>query len=182
MSGFGLDRISAPRGVAIVGGSRRRSSIGALILRNIQNGGFAGEIAVVNPIYAAIDHATTAPDLKSLPFVPDLIVITAPAPAIPQIIADAGKCGVAGAVIISSGLGHGPGSIVEAVPGCSAESTSAIDMAIPHCAAILFAGSRFASRADRSGRSASVVWPRRASSGSHSAAARIWSQAFGVTS
>ena len=42
MSSFGLDRIFAPRRVAIVGASRRPTSIGALILKNIQNGGFAG--------------------------------------------------------------------------------------------------------------------------------------------
>ena len=153
MSSFGFDRIFAPRRVAIVGGSRRPSSIGALVLRNIQNGGFAGEIAVVNPIYAAIDHATTAPDLKSLPFVPDLIVITAPAPAIPQIIADAGKCGVAGAVIISSGLGHGPGSIAEAVE----KAARAYKMRIvgPNCLGVMFPdvalNASFAARHPRSG-------------------------------
>src|SRR6516225_7681849 len=75
MSSFGLDRIFAPRRVAIVGASRRPTSIGALILKNIQNGGFAGEIAVVNPKYGAIDGVATSPDLKSLSFVPDLIVI-----------------------------------------------------------------------------------------------------------
>lgn len=138
MSSFGLDRIFAPRRVAIVGGSRRPSSIGALILQNIQNSGFAGEIAVVNPKYEAIDGVTTSPDLKSLPFVPDLIVVTAPASAISQIIGDAGERGVPGAVIISSGLGHGPGSIAEAV-----EKTARIHkMRIvgPNCLGVMFPG------------------------------------------
>ena len=83
MSTFDLDRIFAPSNVAIVGGSPRPSSLGAIILQNIVNGGFAGEIAVVNPKYAAIDGRTTYPDLQVVPFVPDLIVVTAPAPAIP---------------------------------------------------------------------------------------------------
>jgi len=87
MSTFGLERIFAPRRVAIVGGSSRRSSIGAIILRNMTGGGFAGEIAVVNPRYREIDGRETYPDLQALPFVPDLIVITAPAAAIPKIIA-----------------------------------------------------------------------------------------------
>jgi acetyltransferase len=51
MSSFGLDRIFAPRHVAIVGGSRRPSSIGALVLQNVQKAGSAGKIAVVNPRY-----------------------------------------------------------------------------------------------------------------------------------
>ncbi len=138
MSSFGLDRIFAPRRVAIVGGSRRPSSIGALILQNIQQSGFAGEIAVVNPKYQAIDGVTTSPDLTSLPFVPDLIVVTAPASAIPAIIEDAGGRGVPGAVIISSGLGHGPGSMADAVE----KAARAHKMRIigPNCLGVMFPG------------------------------------------
>jgi len=138
MSSFGLDRIFAPRRIAIVGGSRRPASIGALILQNIKNGGFAGEMAVVNPDYGAIGGIRTSPDLKSLPFVPDLIVVTAPASATPEIIREAAECGVAGAVIVSSGLGHGPGSIAETV-----ESTARIGkMRIigPNCLGMMFPG------------------------------------------
>src|SRR5580693_7984353 len=101
MSVFGLDRVFAPRKVAIVGGSPRPSSLGSIILQNIVTGGFAGEIAVVNPKYASIHGRTTYPDLKAVPFVPDLVVITAPAPAIPDIVAEAGQRSAAGAVIIS---------------------------------------------------------------------------------
>jgi len=153
MSSFGLDRIFAARRVAIVGGSRRPSSIGALILQNIQKGGFAGEIAVVNPKYGRIDGLTTAPDLKSLALVPDLIVITAPAPAVPQIIADAGECGVAGAVIISSGLGHGPGSGTDAVEKAARHRKMRIIG--PNCLGVMFPGialnASFAARHPRPG-------------------------------
>jgi acetyltransferase len=138
MSSFGLDRIFAPRHVAIVGGSRRPSSIGALILQNIQKGGFAGEIAVVNPNYERIDGVTTCPNLKSLRSVPDLIVVTAPAPAIPQIIKDAGERGAAGAVIVSSGLGHGPGSMAEAVE--KAARTHKMRIVGPNCLGVMFPG------------------------------------------
>ncbi|MGY3486519.1 acetyltransferase [Bradyrhizobium sp. USDA 4011] len=82
---------------------------------NLKACGFSGRIAVVNPNYTAIDGEVTFPDLKSLPFVPDLLAITAPATAIPGIISDAAAVGVAGAVILSSGLGHGVGSFAETV-------------------------------------------------------------------
>src|SRR5262245_65046094 len=56
----------------------------------------------------------TARRIDRLPFAPELIVVTAPAREIPDIIAAAGKRGAAGAVIVSAGLGHGPGSLSEA--------------------------------------------------------------------
>ncbi|MEH2672174.1 MULTISPECIES: bifunctional acetate--CoA ligase family protein/GNAT family N-acetyltransferase [Bradyrhizobium] len=115
MSTFGLDRVLSPRSVALVGGSSRPSSLGLAVLMNLKACGFAGRIAVVNPNYTAIDGEITSPDLKSLPFVPDLVAITAPAAAIPGIISDAAAVGVAGAVILSAGLGHGAGSLAETV-------------------------------------------------------------------
>src|SRR6185312_1476811 len=138
MSTFGLEQIFTPRSVAIVGGSRRPSSIGRIVLRNIADGGFKGRIAVVNPNYETIDHQGTFRDFKALPFAPDLIVITAPASAIPGIIEAAGERGVKGAVIISSGLGHGAGSLAEVV----AKTARARKMRIvgPNCLGIMFPG------------------------------------------
>ena len=136
MSTFGLERIFAPRRVAVIGGSSRRSSIGAIILRNMTSGGFAGEIAVVNPRHREIGGRKTYPDIKALPFVPDLIVITAPAAAVPEIIAQAGERGVGGAVIVSSGLGHGAGSLADAVE----KTARARKMRIvgPNCLGVMF--------------------------------------------
>ncbi|QOZ28493.1 bifunctional acetate--CoA ligase family protein/GNAT family N-acetyltransferase [Bradyrhizobium sp. CCBAU 51753] len=115
MSTFGLERVFAPRAIALVGGSSRASSLGLAVLLNLKATGFAGRIAVVNPNYAVVDGEPTVANIKSLPFVPDLIVITAPAAAIPEIIADAASAGVAGAVILSAGLGHGVDSLAEGV-------------------------------------------------------------------
>ncbi|RYM34427.1 bifunctional acetate--CoA ligase family protein/GNAT family N-acetyltransferase [Bradyrhizobium elkanii] len=115
MSTFGLDRVLSPRSVALVGGSSRPSSLGLAVLMNLKTCGFAGRIAVVNPKYTAIDGEITSRDIKSLPFVPDLVAITAPAAAIPGIISDAAAVGAAGAVILSAGLGHGAGSLAETV-------------------------------------------------------------------
>src|SRR6202140_1954470 len=45
---------------------------------------------------------------------PNWLVITAPATAVPSLIDEAGKRGAAGALIITSGLGQGAGSLAEA--------------------------------------------------------------------
>lgn len=136
MSDFGLQKAFAPRGLALVGGSPRPSSLGAKVLRNLRDGAFAGKIGVVNPIHPSIGGLKTCRDLSSLPFVPDLLVITAPAPAIPDIIQEAGKLGVAGAVIISSGLGHGPGSIAEKVAQIA--RANKVRIIGPNCLGIMF--------------------------------------------
>ena len=113
MSTFGLERVFSPRSIAVVGGSPRPSSLGAAVLRNIKASGFGGKVGVVNRQYADVDGVPTVPDLKSLPFTPDLVVISAPAAAVPEIVAEAALAGVAGAAILSAGLGHGAGSLAD---------------------------------------------------------------------
>ncbi len=111
MSTYRLDRVLSPRAVALIGASRRPGSLGAAILKNMRQAGFDGPVGLVNARYAEIGGVATTASLAKLPFVPDLIVVTAPAPAIPDIINEAGELGVAGAVIVSAGLGHGEGSL-----------------------------------------------------------------------
>lgn len=114
MSTYRLSNVLAPRSVALVGASPRQGSLGAAVLQNIREGGFAGEIGIVNPRYGEIAGMKVVSSIDRLPFAPELVVVTAPAREIPEIIAAAGQRGAAGAVIISAGLGHGPGSISEA--------------------------------------------------------------------
>jgi acetyltransferase len=114
MSTYRLSNVLAPRSVALVGASPRQGSLGSAILGNIRSGGFTGEIGIVNPRYGEIAGMKPARHIDKLPFAPELIVVTAPAREIPDIIDAAGKRGAAGAVIVSAGLGHGPGSIAEA--------------------------------------------------------------------
>ncbi len=64
--------------------------------------------------YAEIEGIKAAANLDALAMPPDVLVVTAPAPAVPAIIATAGSKGIAAAVIISAGLGHGPGSLADA--------------------------------------------------------------------
>lgn len=114
MSTYRLSSLLSPRSVALVGASPRPGSVGSAVVRNLLAARFRGELGIVNPNYAEIGGVATARTLTELSFVPELMIVTAPARAVPDIIADAGKRGVAGAVIISAGLGHGAGSLAEA--------------------------------------------------------------------
>src|SRR6266481_2261364 len=115
MSTYRFTNLLLPHSVALVGASPRWGSVGRAILGNIRKAGFKGDFALLNSHHAEIDGVATIGSLTKLPFVPELVIVTAPAPAIPGIVDEAGKNGTAGAVIVSAGLGHGAGSLADAV-------------------------------------------------------------------
>ena len=51
MSTYRLDRLVAPRSLAVVGASPRETSVGRHVIANIVAAGFAGPVHVVNPNY-----------------------------------------------------------------------------------------------------------------------------------
>src|SRR5216683_3043889 len=114
MSTYRLKNLLSPRSVALIGASPRRGSVGRAVLENIRKARFEGEFALVNSHYAEIGGVATVGSVDKLPFVPELVVMTAPAAAIPYLIDQAGRRGSAGALIISAGLGHGAGSLADA--------------------------------------------------------------------
>ncbi|MDU0960731.1 MAG: CoA-binding protein, partial [Bradyrhizobium sp.] len=113
MSTYRLRNLLLPRSIALVGGSPRPNSVGRAILDNIMKAGFEGKLGLVNSRYRDIAGIGSVGSLGELPFVPELVVITTPPPSIPDLIDGAGALGAAGALIITSGLGHGPGSLAD---------------------------------------------------------------------
>ena len=111
MSTYHLDQLFAPRSIALVGASPRASSTGRAVLANLRHAGFAGALRLVNPHYGEIEGVAAVRSFDALPETPDLVVIAAPPPAVPAIVAAAGEKGSAAAIIITSGLGHGAGSL-----------------------------------------------------------------------
>jgi acetyltransferase len=114
MSTYRLDRLFQPRSVALLGGSPRTGSLGRTVLERLRSAGFGGTLNVVNPRHAEIGGMATVPSLRALPEPPEVVVVTAPAPAVPGLLEEAGALGVGAAVVISAGLGHGAGSHAEA--------------------------------------------------------------------
>jgi len=115
MSTYHLKNLLSPKSVALIGASPRQTSVGRAILRNIHRAKFKGEFGLVNTHYAEIEGVSTVDRIGKLPFVPELVVITTPAATIPDLVEQAGARGVPGALIITSGLGHGAGSLAETV-------------------------------------------------------------------
>jgi acetyltransferase len=138
MSTYHLKNLLSPRSVALVGARPRPGSVGRAILRNIREAKFQGDFALANTHYSEIDGVMTVDSLGKLPFTPELVVITAPAAAVPGIIDEAGTRGAAGALIVSAGLGHGAGSLAEAAE--RAAQKYGMRLIGPNCLGIMIPG------------------------------------------
>ena len=104
MSIRNLDKLFNPKSVALIGASPRPGSVGAVIARNLRRAGFAGEVMFVNPNHPTIHGLIVHPNIACLPRAPDLAVIATPAETVPSLIAELGKGGTRGAVIITAGF------------------------------------------------------------------------------
>jgi acetyltransferase len=138
MSTYRLKNLLSPRSVALVGASPRRASVGRAVLENIGSSKFNGQFALVNQRYAEISGVAAVDSLDKLPFVPELVIITTPAAEIPAIIDQAGRLGSAGALIVTAGLGQGPGSLHEAT--LAAARAHGMRLIGPDCLGIMMPG------------------------------------------
>jgi acetyltransferase len=135
MSTYRLDKLFSPRSVAVIGASPREKSPGRAVLKNLCRGGFAGEIVLVNPHYDAIEGVRAVKSYDALPGAPDLVVIAVPPPAVPALVATAGQRGTAAGIILTAGLGHGPGSLAER---CEKNARAAgLRLVGPNCLGVL---------------------------------------------
>ena len=88
MSTYRLEKLFSPRSVAVVGGSPRTTSPGRAVLKNLHSAGFKGSISLVNPHYP--EGVRSVGTVQELAEAPDLLVIAAPAPSVPAIVAASG--------------------------------------------------------------------------------------------
>ncbi len=108
-----IRRLLEPRATAVLGVSgASKTGFGRIILNNIKKCGLPVEhLYVVKEGESQIDGVRCVPNLAALPEVVDLLVVAAPATAMPQVTRDiiaSGKVGAA--VIIPGGLGEKEGS------------------------------------------------------------------------
>jgi acetyltransferase len=93
-----------PRSIALVGASDRPGTVGAVLARNLLEGGFEGQLLFVNPRLDKLHGRTVHRDVASLPAVPELAVIATPATMVPGLVSDLGARGCRAAVVISAGF------------------------------------------------------------------------------
>ncbi len=99
-----LNYLFRPKSVAVIGASNKPRSVGATVLANLLQGGFAGPIMAVNPKYKTLADLPVYPNVNALPTTPDLAVICTPPATIPGLLAELGERGTKAAVVLTAGL------------------------------------------------------------------------------
>jgi acetate---CoA ligase (ADP-forming) len=104
-----------PGSIALVGASDKPDSIGGLLLANLRQSGFTGPMYPINPRHQVIQGMTAYPDLASCPARPDLAMVAVPAPAVADVVGQAGVLGVRAVCVVSAGFAEigGPGRALQ---------------------------------------------------------------------
>ena len=102
-----LERILAPRSVAVVGVSSKPESLSGRLLANLKAAGFRGGVYPINPRATTISDLACFPTVAAVPEAVDLAVIMVPRDAVLPAIDDCLAAGVGGMVVITAGFREG---------------------------------------------------------------------------
>ncbi len=92
------------RSVAVIGASRRSDTIGAVLVRNLVLGDYAGRVYVVNPAADAVAGMPAYATVGDIPGDVDVAIVAVPADAVQDVVLDCAAKGVHGLIVISSGF------------------------------------------------------------------------------
>ena len=101
---YSLDEIMDSRNIAVIGASRDPLKPGAMLLKVLQDTGFQGQVAGVNPQGGHIHGIPLYRSPKEIPFSIELAVLLISPEAVPQALAECARTGVKGVVISSEGF------------------------------------------------------------------------------
>ncbi|MCH4561568.1 acetate--CoA ligase family protein [Halomonas sp. EGI 63088] len=99
-----LHDILAPTGIAVVGASADPTKRGYKAMVGLVKDGYRGDIYPVNPRADMILGVKAWPSVTAIPGSPELALICTPAATVPGLIAECGRRGIKGAVILASGF------------------------------------------------------------------------------
>jgi len=108
-----LKAIFAPRSVAVIGASAKQHSLGRAVFANLLFAGYNGCVYPVNSKAKSVLGVRAYPTVTDVPDEVDLAVVLVPAGYVPQVLKDAGRKGVKGAIVISAGFKEVGGSGIE---------------------------------------------------------------------
>ena len=108
-----FEKLFNPKSVAIVGVSERPEAIGTRVLNNLRRMEFAGSIYPVNPKHAELSGLRCYPSLSELPEKPDAAFLAVPSASGPELVEEAGRCGIRALFINANGYADGDAKGIE---------------------------------------------------------------------
>ena len=99
-----LDTLFSPRSIAVIGASRSEGKLGYVVLSNIIQSGFSGDIYPINPGADEILGHPCYASLDAIASEVDLAVIVIPGKAVLNALEACGKRGVGSVIVISAGF------------------------------------------------------------------------------
>ena len=111
-----LNKMFKPESVAVIGASNTPGKVGYIIVDNLINDGFEGEIYPVNPKGGEILGKKAYANIKDVPGKVDLVIITIPSPFVNPAVKECGEVGIENMVVITAGFKEvgGEGAKLEA--------------------------------------------------------------------
>ncbi len=104
MSTRNLDRLFNPRGIAVIGASNKKGSVGYILLRNLIGAEYGGVVYPVNVSSPSVQGIQAYSSVSQVPHKVDLAIIAVPAKSVAQTVRECGEAGVGGAVIVTAGF------------------------------------------------------------------------------
>jgi acetyl coenzyme A synthetase (ADP forming)-like protein len=99
-----MNRLMRPNAVAVIGASAENGKIGNSVMKNLINGGYAGEIYPINPKADEILGKKAYKSVGDVPGDVDVAVFAVPAKFVPQALREVGEKNIPAAVLIPSGF------------------------------------------------------------------------------
>ena len=99
-----LGRILAPASIAVIGASRKSSSVGGAVVRNLLAAGFPGPVYPINPSGGTIYGCPAYATVEATPGPVDLAIVAIPAANVLDVADACGRKGVHGLVVLSAGF------------------------------------------------------------------------------
>ena len=99
-----MNRIMKPDAVAVIGASSEDGKIGNSVMKNLINGGYAGDIYPIHPSASEILGRKAYRSVKDVPGKIDVAVFAIPAKFVAEALIEVGEKKIPGAVLIPSGF------------------------------------------------------------------------------
>ena len=93
-----------PKSITIIGASRDPLKVGGIVVNNIIDSGFGGQILPINPKASEINGLPCYPDINSLSQIPDLAVIAIPAQFVLESLRQINEKGTKNVVVFTAGF------------------------------------------------------------------------------